>query len=271
MRYAITGWAWRTPLGPDIQRACARMRAGERAAIRNTVSSHYPTQLVAPIRDKPAHSRNERLVSEIALHAIEVANEAFAMAKCETGDRMGLYVGMGGLRAGWQALMPAMKEQVADATGSWHKGLRSMHPLWMLRYLSNNAHGLISAQLDIVGEGLNMSGPDGGAQAYHCATRALRLGIVDRALVVAYDTLLAPEILVEETLHREFVPGEAAVAVVLEPLNEHPSEAVLAEPGFHIESSLDAQVATSMGTLGAAMSLVQVVAHAACAGPEIER
>lgn len=258
MKFAVTGWAWRTALGADVQTVCERVWARNTAHVANRLSSHYPSRRVAPILSAPAKSRNQRLVCEIALHAIEVADEAFAMAQCQAGDRMGLYAGMGGLRAGWQELMPAMRQQEASASGSWQRGLRSMHPLWMLRYLSNNAHGIASARLGIRGEGLAMSGPQAGAQAYRAATRALRLGAIDRALIVAYDTLLAPELLIAPP-HEGHVPGEAAVAIVIQAQEQKGLQTELATWESEITATDDSKIIDAMGHLGAAMSLVQQI------------
>jgi hypothetical protein len=102
----------------------------------------------------------------------------------------------------------------------------------MLRYLSNNAHGIIAAELDARGEGATFGGPVAGAEALRAAIRALGAGAIDRALVVAYDTLLTPELLVElgergatrsegpagpyRVTSDGFVPGEAAAALMIE-------------------------------------------------------
>lgn len=291
---SVTGWAWRTPLGADVNLACDRLLAGERAAVPNPFSDGYAPTRVAPIPDAPAPSRNRRFVSTIALHAIETAAEAADMAEIGASDRFGVYAAIGGLRAGWDQLMPAMQQQRPDASGSWERGFRALHPLWMLRYLSNNAHGIIAAELGARGEGVTFGGPIAGAQAIGAAHRALALGTVDHALVVAYDTLLAPELLVE--LEATEVPGGAAAALVLErsdtralalvrascahdasPGQPDPStiaraarpliepELVVdgpAVPGF--DAAIGTTIVSATGRVGAATSLVQVIALASC-------
>src|SRR5262249_1338391 len=113
--------------------------------------------------------------------------------------------------------------------GAWERGLRLLHPFWMLHHLSNNAHALLSIDAGARGEGATYGGANAGAQALEAATRALDDGAVGTALAVAYHSLVAPETLVDlaprgavgtgapyEEDARGFVPGEAAAALVLE-------------------------------------------------------
>jgi malonyl-ACP decarboxylase len=105
----------------------------------------------------------------------------------------------------------------------------------MLQYLSNNAHGLLAADVRALGEGMVFGGGNAGAQALGSAVAALESGAVDAALVVAYDSELELEALVELAARgwatrdllpdvkppyarraNGFVPGEAAAALVLE-------------------------------------------------------
>jgi 3-oxoacyl-(acyl-carrier-protein) synthase len=145
-----------------------------------------------------------------------------------------LFSGVGGLRAHWDDMLAAFANQRDDGERMWERGLRDVHPYWMLRHLSNNVHALASAELDLRGEGATFGGGNGGAQALAAASRALRDGAIDAAVVIAYDSLLEPETLVELGARgsattaspdqigapygsdaRGFVPGEAAAAVVL--------------------------------------------------------
>jgi 3-oxoacyl-(acyl-carrier-protein) synthase len=128
-----------------------------------------------------------------------------------------------------------MQAQTAELTANWENGLRLLHPFFMLQQLSNNAHALCAEELAARGEGLTLSGANAGAQAFGCAQAALLSGAVDAALCVAYDSLLSPEVLIEQGLRgalttaRELsllrapysstaagaVPGEAAAALLL--------------------------------------------------------
>jgi 3-oxoacyl-(acyl-carrier-protein) synthase len=241
MRAAITGWAWRTPLGDTVPGVVQAMLMGARAA----TSSHrfplesYPCSLVAPIAGEPKPSRHRRFMRRLALFAAEAAAEAFKQSGIAgaigRGERFGLFSAMGGLRADWDELMPALAKQREDGEEAWDRGFCELHPFWMLRYLSNNVHALMSADLGARGEGVAFGGANAGAQAMASAARALAAGSIDAALVVAYDSLIEPETLVELGTRGEatrasldaleapygsraegFVPGEAAAAIVIE-------------------------------------------------------
>lgn len=239
MRAAITGWAWRTPLGDDVGRAVSRLLAGERAATERLrfPADTYAVKVGAPILSEPRPSRHRRFLRRMGLFAVEVAQEALAHATVEGGDRLGLFAGYGGLRAHWNDMMPALARQEPSGDGAWERGLSRLHPYWMLQHLSNNAHALLAADVQARGDGMTLGGANAGAQALAAALRALEAGAIDAALVVAYDSLLEPETLVElgargaahagalETLQAPysagahgFVPGEAAAALVLEPV-----------------------------------------------------
>jgi 3-oxoacyl-(acyl-carrier-protein) synthase len=236
MTVAIVARAWRTPLGDSIDAAMARLLAGERAAIANprVPPGSYACSLVAPIVAPPAPSRQARFLRRMGLHALEVAREAVASAGAMPDrPRVGLFSGVGGLRAHWDDMLSALANQQPDGARAWERGLGDIHPYWMLRHLSNNAHALASVELGLRGEGATFGGATAGAQAIAAASRALVDGAIDAAVVVAYDSLLEPETLVELAAKRAathaisppppayderaagFVPGEAAAALVL--------------------------------------------------------
>lgn len=239
MKAAVTGWAWRTPLGVTVEQGVARLLAGERAARppEGFPADAYACRLVAPLGIQPARSREARFLRRMGRFALEVAREAAEQAGVQGGDRVGLFAGFGGLRAHWEEMMPALEKQTPEGRESWRRGLEGLHPFWMLQHLSNNAHALVSVALKARGEGMTFGGANAGAQALASAQRALAAGAVDVAIVLAEETLLEPEVLVQlgasgaatraelETLEAPysvraagFVPGEAAAAVVLEPV-----------------------------------------------------
>jgi 3-oxoacyl-(acyl-carrier-protein) synthase len=242
---ALLGFAWRTPLGATIDLAMSRLFAGERAARDNDrfPSATYACHLAAPIPGAPEASPHRRFLDRMGLFGIEVAREALAAADARAGampaERLGLFCGVGGLRVRWGDLLPALSKQRARSDGAWERGLRRLHPFWMLKHLSNNAHALISVEVRALGEGTTFAGAIAGVEAIAAASRALAVGAVDRALVVAYDSLIEPELVVElaargaascapldalrapyDTSASGVVPGEAAVAMVLGPRDD---------------------------------------------------
>lgn len=237
MKAALTGWAWRTPLGKDTGEVLRRLCAGESAVQANPRfdGRSYACRVAATIAEPPQASRHERFLRRMGLYAVEVAAEAMAHAGMRGSERVGLFFGYGGLRAHWQDMMPAFEHQQADGAGAWERGLTLLHPFWMLRHLSNNAHAIAAQTLSAQGEGSTFAGANAGAQALAGAVRALAAGAVDVALVVGYDSLVEPETLVElgqrGVLSRHaaaervapyaagacgFAPGEAAAALVLQ-------------------------------------------------------
>ena len=258
-RAAIIGWALRTPLGSDVSALHRALLRGERAAAPSPIfdTSSYPGSLVAAIVTPPKPSRHRRFLRRLGLLAIESVEDALTHARSRAAfpiinsERIGLFFGYGGLRAHWDDLMLAMQNQQADADGNptnpniplpatWEYGLRHLHPFWMLLHLSNNAHALCAEQLQILGEGVTYGGSNAGAQALSGAIQALAAGAVDLAVVAAHDTLVEPEVLVEQgskgvltsanlqTLRAPydraaagFVPGEATAALIL----QRPAEA----------------------------------------------
>lgn len=229
---AVTGWAWRTPLGSEVDAVVGRLLAGERAA-RPCLGDG---RLGAPLADRPAPSPHRKFVGPLGLLAMQTAAEAARRAGCEGGPRVALFAAVGGLRVSWADTLPCFEGLRPDGEGAWDDGLRKLHPFWLLKHLSNNAHAMLSADLGARGEGATYGGANAGAQALCAALRCLAEDAADAAVVMAYDTLLEPEALVElegagalfrgglealaapyDSAAAGFVPGEATAAVVLEP------------------------------------------------------
>jgi hypothetical protein len=235
---AMTAWAWRTAMGGD-EKVIERLLAGETGLQSQChFDNHlYDCPLVAAINVAPAPNKHQRYLRRMGLFGLEVAKEVAAKANLQQQDaeRVGLFFGYGGLRAHWNDLMPAFVEQVPETSQCWQRGLNLLHPFWMLQHLSNNAHAIATQELGVCGDGATYSGGNAGAQAIAAAIRALNIGSIDSAIVVAYDSLLEPETLVElrqrHAINRQdsenliapysptpqgFVPGEAAAAMVLQ-------------------------------------------------------
>ncbi len=292
MPVAIIGRAWRTPLGHTIDDAIARLLAGERAVTTNPrfPTAGYACTLAAPIRGEPAPSRHARFLRRMGLHGIEVAREALATAGRAGGARVGLFSGVGGLRAHWDDMLAALRDQRDDGQDAWNRGLRDVHPYWMLRHLSNNVHALASAELGLRGEGATFGGGNGGAQAIAAAARALWDGAIDAALVVAYDSLLEPETLVELGARRAathatspalaappydshaagFVPGEAAAAIVLVRPADAPPPHVTVEAADTADGQPAEPDAATLQRVVARLGEARVVDGASRAWPELD-
>src|SRR5438105_455782 len=105
---AITGWAWRTPLGSGVEAALRRLWAGERPAGRITRfdAETFPCRIACAIQREPPPTREQRFLRRMGRLAQEAAREAMAHGRCAAaGDRLGLFFGYGGLRAHWDDMM----------------------------------------------------------------------------------------------------------------------------------------------------------------------
>jgi 3-oxoacyl-(acyl-carrier-protein) synthase len=281
---AIVRAAWRTPLGSTIDGAMARLFAGERAITTHAPSSYVCT-LAAPIRIAPAPSRQARFLRRMGSFALEVAREA--VGEHPHRHRVGLFSGVGGLRAHWDDMMPALANQLDDGSDAWARGLRDVHPYWMLRHLSNNAHALAAAELGLRGEGATFGGATGGAQAIASACRALEDGAVDAALVIAYDSLLEPETLVELGARRAataatnnpppayddsaagYVPGEAAAAILL--VRDDAPGAMSIAVRDAADGARGEPDATTIARLVRALGIAPIVDGAGATWPDLDR
>ncbi len=231
---AVTGWSLRTPLGVSIDEVLARLAAGERAAAPNPRfdATTYPCTLAAVIPGQPAKTRHARFVRRMGLWGMQAATDAIKQAEVIGGERTGVFCGYGGLRAHWEDILGPLERQRPDAAGAWEAGLRLLHPFWMLQHLSNNAHALLATDLGARGEGVTLGGANAGAQALAAAAAALHAGTIDVALVLAYDSLVEPEMVLELGMRMhdasQVVPGEAAAALVLE-RGEHAGKRALVQ------------------------------------------
>lgn len=256
---AVTSMAWRTPLGNGLQDAWNRLCAGERSATQeHRISSQsYRCRLGAALAEEPGASPHRRFLKRIGISALESAVEAFQpmIRQGFDKDRVGLFFSYGGLRADWSEMRNSLLNQQLDGSRCWTSGLINLHPYWILKHLSNNAHAITAQSLGICGEGVTLGGLNAGTQALAAAINALRMGAVDQALVVSHDSLLEPETLValgekgllSSAIHpREliapysasssgFVPGEASAAVLLERAKDVKGEA-LANPLIQVEA-----------------------------------
>jgi len=266
---AVTGAAVQTPLG-DLAATIAAITAGRAAGERDAATG----LVVARLTCKPAGTRHARLVGALPALALDVARAA--AGDVPRGPRTGVFVATGGLRAQWEELAPAMAEQVAGGAAAWARGLSRMHPLWMLRYLSNAAHAIIAAELGAIGDGATFAGPASAASALVAAAAALGAGTIDHALVVALDDVCADEVAVELHARRPgVIPGAGVAAVALaratggvqlaaadgvDPEHAEPSPAAIAGVRGRLPGAeRDVTFSSATGWLGAAGLLADAV------------
>ena len=269
---AVMAAAMETPLG-DCAATIAAIAEGRRAGARDAATD----LVVARLACEPPGTRHARLVGALPVLALEIARAAARAVP--RGPRTGAFVATGGLRAQWEALAPAMAEQAADGANAWARGLSRMHPLWMLRYLSNAAHAIIAAELGAVGDGATFAGPASAASALVAASAAFDSGAIDHAIVVALDDVTADEVALElHARHPDVVPGTAVAAIALartpggvqlaavdgvDPEHAEPSPAAIAGVRARLpRAERDVAFSAATGWLGAAGLLVDAIVAA---------
>lgn len=209
MTAAIVDAAVRCPLGASVDEVVRRWQAGGTAAVPDPAGG-----ATAPL-PPPTPGPHLRLLAPCAAPAWDVAHELLSRQPPSSPhrpapERTGLFFGYGGLRVPWAELAPALEHQRPDTTDSWERGLKLLHPFWMLRNLSNGLPGLLAPAHAVRGDGVTTAGPTAGVQALAAALRSLAAGACDAALVLAADDLTAPEVLLERVARG--TPGAAGAA-----------------------------------------------------------
>ena len=211
---AIESAAMLTPLG-DLAATVAAVEGNTRLAAASALEAGRGRR-GGTIDVEPNARRHARLLGKLPALAIDVVGKLSIPPTPR--ERLGVFVATGDLRAQWDDLAPAMAEQVASAEQSWARGLSRMHPLWMLRYLSNRTQALIAAEFGAVGDGATFAGSASAASALVSASDAIAAGTIDRAIVVALDDTTAAEVVRELAPRRpDLVPGAGIATIVVGP------------------------------------------------------
>jgi 3-oxoacyl-[acyl-carrier-protein] synthase II len=246
---------------------------------------------VACIDAELPRPQNRRFLSRIARFGEDAGLEAWKSAGAPRGERVGIFAAVGSMRANWTELEPALESQLSTGERSWERGLRRLHPLWMLQYLSNNVQALLAETMGARGDSAVFGGGVAAAEALNAAARSLLDGCIDAALVVAYDTWLDPEGMLDlcardaaarngsagvvaayDEAARGFVAGEGAAAVVLERVDTAgPRARLLMEALSGADGSPGEPEAATIGALVARMAHgAEVIDGAARAEPRLD-
>jgi len=211
-----------------------------------------PVRVEAPAmgfnpRRMPGQRKNLKFMSRAVRLGMGAAFDALQDASVAPGDvhapRFGAFVGAGLAGGAGHDLEPALEASVVDGeldlVAFAQEGLPLVNPLWLLKGLSNNVLGFISAHFDMKGPNLNICNSGvSGLQAIGEAAQAIRDDRADVCLAGGYDSLLDPAILAlyarlgllsaatdpalaGRPYHEErdgFVPGEGGAFVVVEEL-----------------------------------------------------
>jgi len=255
-RVAVTGLGIISPLGEGIEKNWEGLLSGQSAVreIQSFDASTFPTRIAAEVVDFDARKYIRGKMLKFMPHpvpfALAAARLAFADAGLEKGDvsphRLGVFVGSRGTLSDIQELFPALAALADDANESnlidfWERGVKNVHPLWLLRTLANSALCHIAIEHDAQGANCNIcNGEIGGCQAIEKAFKAIASGKLSAAIAGGYDSLVnwqditefsryglltrqndSPSIAVRpfDALRDGFAPSEGAAFVILEELS----------------------------------------------------
>lgn len=201
----------------------------------------------AYIRDRKSLKLMTRSV-QLGVSAVNIAlGEAEGWQDVPPGRR-GIFVGASPQPGDPDALRPAL-EAAQDADGEFDlgafatEGIPLIHPLWLVRGLSNNVIGFASAVNDLQGVNANWcDGAEGGWTALVEGARAITEGRADLVVAGGADALVEAE-----TLLAGRSCGEGAAFLVLVPGTPAADDTVLDLVPGDFDANED-----EMGFLGAA-------------------
>jgi hypothetical protein len=180
---------------------------------------------------------------QLGVSAVGLAVQAAAAAPLPPAPRRGMFVGASPQAGDERDLEPALREASVDGVFSLgrfaREGIPLIHPLWLVRGLSNNVLGFASAIHDV--QGVNASycdGPLGGWTALVEGARAIAEGRADWVIAGGSDALAGADAVLGHP------GGDGAAFVVLVP-GDGPSRP-LGDPAQMGDAS------ASLGDLGAA-------------------
>jgi len=202
----ITGLGVISSLGAGRERFAEGLLTGRSGVIARPGREQdpLPCPTAAPVTDwlpssLPGQRKNLKLMTRSVMLGLGAATLALEDAGITPGSvappRFGGYVGAGTATGDGRELEPALAR--ATQSGSFdlgqfaQQGLPLINPLWLVKGLSNNVLGFISAQYRMMGPNLNIccSGV-GGLLAIGEAAQAIRDDRADVCLAGGHDSLL---------------------------------------------------------------------------------
>ncbi|MBM4320056.1 MAG: beta-ketoacyl-[acyl-carrier-protein] synthase family protein [Deltaproteobacteria bacterium] len=202
----ITGMGIVSPLGTGREAFASALLAGRSGVVARPAASgdplpckvHAPAQGFDPSR-LPGQRKNLKLMTRAVAIGLGAAMQAMDDAGIAAGsvqpDRHGAYIGAPTALGEGRDLEPAL--QLATRNGTFdmdcfaREGLPLVNPLWLLRSLSNNVLGFVSAAFRMMGPNLNICNSGvGGLQAIGEAAQAIRDDRADVCLAGGYDSIV---------------------------------------------------------------------------------
>ena len=160
-------------------------------------SSFSQIRLKKHIPDRKSIKLMNRAV-QLGIVAARMALEESDVWKSVPPNRRGMFVSASPAIRGQDDLHNALMASMVDGKFSYasfaEQGRTQIHPLWLVRGLSNNILGFGTSFWDFQGENMNYcQGSSGGKHALIQAAHAIREGRLDVALVGGADSLIGAE------------------------------------------------------------------------------
>lgn len=204
----VTGFGCLTAVGADADTTWEAILGGT-TGIRQAADlggSDWPYQLAGEIKNfNPRELIDDRKLLKVITRQDVIGLNAVSQAVEHSGiiahrqsladafsfdDRTGVFVGSPATKYRHQHdFFESLAEAAGDVARFGERAMESVHPMWLLRSLPNNVlayagirYGFKGANENITAHGIS------GAQAIAEACRYLRDGVIDRAVVVGYDS-----------------------------------------------------------------------------------
>lgn len=174
-------------------------------------STHWEYNLGAVIKEYQPRKmvRDKKLIKMISRHdvfGLNAATQAVEHSKVleyrdnlanpdRFNDRTGVYVASPGIKFNQQYdLFPLFTRAEGDLQKFAEGLFEEVHPMWLLRILSNNVLAYVGIENQFKGPNHNITNHAvSGTQAVSEAMHAINAGNMDRAIVVAYEAGIEPQ------------------------------------------------------------------------------
>ena len=204
----ITGYGCLTACGADAVATWEAILAGK-TGIREVESWNgvdWPFRLAGEIKEyNPRELIDDRKLLKVITRQDVIGLNAVIQAVDHSGiiehrrsladavsfdDRSGVFVGSPATKYRHQHdFLEPLVGAAEDTAKFGQRAMENVHPMWLLRSLPNNVLAYAGIRYRFMGANENITAHGiSGAQAIAEACRYLRDGVIDRALVVAYDS-----------------------------------------------------------------------------------
>jgi len=204
----VTGYGCISAAGGNAEHTWQAINQGQSAIakIKNWDITGWPCQLAGELKDFNPRDMvlDRKLLKLLSLHdvvglgAVRLAIEhsgllTYRASLAQVNDfnnRVGVYVGSPGNKYHQQYdFMPLFAKSKGDMKYIAAELFNQVHPMWLLRVLPNNVLAYTGIQYGFKGANQNITNHAvSGLQAIIEAYHAIKIGVINRAIVVSYDS-----------------------------------------------------------------------------------